>query len=528
MKELYKFTHESEHFALDVEDMAFFQLNELGREILDCHPMLDGLHASYSSQEIQQTLEALEAAGIFTKPTATPSDIHPVLPSIAALEVASHQIGKARDFLRLYAEKHGNHAVVVRVAVDRDGRVPLEIFEIFQHGIEHFSLSITGFPLFDHLEKLHPGKVVPVELRATVDDILAPRSICSIYTPNPVMARTVVSVEYNGEPWSQLNSALRRLRDAGFKHVAIEWLCAGCLDNSPDPDDEHQSDDEMLVNSIPMGMSILTSEKICHGCGAGTRYLAASENGDLYPCRHYLDQPQFCLGNLDRGIDPMQRQKLIFPSDDRIDQCRACGVRYLCGGPTLGGRTLAINYCRIQEQLARLAMVNHSRSDLIQKAQLKGGFEILSKTLATRPYFYPREQSLPQAERERTLTVHGNSMRPLLKEGDKVLVQPLGNRTIRFGDIACFGKPVTCHRIVRRLWRNGEVMVWEKGDNSLTGSEIAAKDIDGIVTAIFKPGRTIEISSFFWRTLSYVIAMYSRMTMTLYNVFSRTRRRVKE
>lgn len=515
--------------------MAFFQLNELGRDILDCHPMLDGLHASYSSQEIQQTLEALEAAGIFTKPTATPSDIHPGLPSITALEIAPHQIGKARDFLRLYAEEHGNHAVMVRVAVDRDGRVPLEIFEIFQHGIEHFSLSITGFPLFDHLERLHPGKVVPVELRATVDDILAPQSICSSYTPNPVMARTVVSIEYNGEPWSQLNSALRRLRNSGFKHVAVEWLCSGCLGNSPDPAEipatflshNHQNNHEILVNPIPMGMSILTSEKICHGCGAGTRYLAASENGDLYPCRYYLDKPPYRLGNLDQGIDPTQWQKLIAPSGNQTDHCRYCGIRYLCGGPTLEGRALAVNYCRIQEQLARLAMVNHSRSDLIQKAQLKGGFEILSKTLSTRPYFYLREHSFPRVERERTLTVHGNSMRPLLKEGDKVLVQPLGNRTIRSGDIVCFGKPVTCHRIVRRFWRNGELRVWEKGDNSLSGSEIAAKDIDGIVTTIFKPGRTIEILSFFWRTFSYCIAMYSRMTMALYSLFSRTRRRVK-
>ena len=521
MKELYTFSDGDDHYALDVRDMAFFQISEAAREILDRYPRLDPLETAHSRREIRETVEALAEVGIFDAPDDAPQDTQADFPSPAALEAPLHLLEQATDFLRSNAEEWGIFRVVARVALEENGVVPPTVFETIR-GTDTI-VSIEGFPRLADLESLNPGKRSPVELRVTVAEICAPDSICRSYNRCPAIAKTVVSIDYQGEPKAQLATAIRRLGDAGFKQVALEALCAGCRGKGQAPPVDrlhHQS----LVNATPYGMSILTSGKNIYGCGAGSRYLAVSDSGALYPCRHYLGKPEFRLGNLEDGIALKRREALIASSVDRIPQCRDCGIRYLCGGPSLGGRTIPVGYCRAQESLARQAMVDHSRMDLIQKAQLKGTFQNLCAVLPTRPYFYPQPQPAIQIDHERTLAVHGNSMRPLLREGDKVLVIPLAGRKIKNGNIVCFGKPVTCHRVVRIWKRNGEIMVWEKGDNSLTGGEIPASDIHGIVTAIVKTGGTYNLSRFHWRIFGRIAAFFSRLTMTAYRIFNRSPR----
>ena len=69
------------------------------------------------------------------------------------------------------------------------------------------------------------------------------------------------------------------------------------------------------------------------GCGAGYQYLAVTPGGKLYPCHQFVGHPEYCLGDLNRGItrpdlQEQFRQAHIFSKP----VCRSCWARFLCGG----------------------------------------------------------------------------------------------------------------------------------------------------------------------------------------------------
>ncbi len=69
------------------------------------------------------------------------------------------------------------------------------------------------------------------------------------------------------------------------------------------------------------------------GCGAGYQYLAVAPDGGLYPCHQFVGHPEYCLGDLDRGIkrpdlQEQFRQAHVFAKP----ACRSCWARFLCGG----------------------------------------------------------------------------------------------------------------------------------------------------------------------------------------------------
>jgi uncharacterized protein len=69
------------------------------------------------------------------------------------------------------------------------------------------------------------------------------------------------------------------------------------------------------------------------GCGAGYQYLAVAPDGALYPCHQFVGHPEYCLGDLERGIrrpdlQEQFRQAHVFAKP----ACRSCWARFLCGG----------------------------------------------------------------------------------------------------------------------------------------------------------------------------------------------------
>jgi uncharacterized protein len=68
-------------------------------------------------------------------------------------------------------------------------------------------------------------------------------------------------------------------------------------------------------------------------CGAGAAYLSVNAEGDLFACHRLIDDPAFAMGSLDRGLDNGARRGLLTERHvDRIEPCRSCWARYLCGG----------------------------------------------------------------------------------------------------------------------------------------------------------------------------------------------------
>lgn len=69
-------------------------------------------------------------------------------------------------------------------------------------------------------------------------------------------------------------------------------------------------------------------------CGAGKTGVSVAADGSVFPC-HMLHAPEFCLGNAYRdtpGALIGALERFSMPSVDKIDGCRDCDKRYLCGG----------------------------------------------------------------------------------------------------------------------------------------------------------------------------------------------------
>lgn len=102
--------------------------------------------------------------------------------------------------------------------------------------------------------------------------------------------------------------------------------------------------------------------------------------------------------------------------------------------------------------------------------------------------------------------ISGNSMAPLLKEGDLVTV--VSAEKVRIGDIIVFGESqLLVHRLVKFL--NSE-KVLTKGDKNLTlDAPLAKEKIIGKVIAIHKRDKTVLIEGRLRTTLNFLIAKYS-------------------
>jgi signal peptidase I len=98
------------------------------------------------------------------------------------------------------------------------------------------------------------------------------------------------------------------------------------------------------------------------------------------------------------------------------------------------------------------------------------------------------------------LTVTGDSMRPLLRVGDSVVVQPIDPHALQPGDVIVVqrGGDWITHRLVtvdERGWHT-------HGDNTRFGDDVASTaQIVGRVIAIERNGQTIDLLQPRWRAI---------------------------
>jgi len=69
------------------------------------------------------------------------------------------------------------------------------------------------------------------------------------------------------------------------------------------------------------------------GCGAGTEYVAATPEGDIYPCHQFVGNPDFRLGNV--AEDSFENRLYEDFNKAHIynkEECRSCWARFYCSG----------------------------------------------------------------------------------------------------------------------------------------------------------------------------------------------------
>lgn len=108
----------------------------------------------------------------------------------------------------------------------------------------------------------------------------------------------------------------------------------------------------------------------------------------------------------------------------------------------------------------------------------------------------------------------GDSMSPLVRDGDVLTVHPADAGSIRLGDVVLFtdghGRPLV-HRVIRKVAGREGIHFTVQGDRvSQPDGEIPAARVHGRVTAIERAGVRIDMNQPGLRLLGLVAALRSR------------------
>ncbi len=114
-------------------------------------------------------------------------------------------------------------------------------------------------------------------------------------------------------------------------------------------------------------------------------------------------------------------------------------------------------------------------------------------------------QDLARGEALR-LTVTSGSMEPLLRPGDVVLAQPVGDTPLAPGDIIVvqWGNAWVTHRV----WQVSAFHCFTAGDNSRIPDEpVALADVVGRVVSLERGNRRLDLRSARWQRAGHVLAV---------------------
>jgi hypothetical protein len=113
------------------------------------------------------------------------------------------------------------------------------------------------------------------------------------------------------------------------------------------------------------------------------------------------------------------------------------------------------------------------------------------------------------------LTVTSDSMRPLLRVGDVVVVQPIEPRAVRPGDVLVVQRGAAW--ITHRLVAIDEQSWYTHGDNTRYVDEaVSAAEMVGRVSAIERGDRTIDLQQPHWRAIDRRINRVQRWQLRMF------------
>ncbi len=108
------------------------------------------------------------------------------------------------------------------------------------------------------------------------------------------------------------------------------------------------------------------------------------------------------------------------------------------------------------------------------------------------------------------LPVLSGSMLPLLRIGDRVLVESVSPENIKFGDIIVFKDldKLVVHRVIQK-YNDGNKSFLQKGDNARIAEIVMSENIIGRVTAVQRGTKVISLNFWIWKTYNYILTFIS-------------------
>ncbi|HLP46892.1 MAG TPA: SPASM domain-containing protein [Candidatus Kapabacteria bacterium] len=581
LKEIYRFRRDKNYFGLDVHNALFFKMNKVTWDILNAFPHYDKLTGLYDSTEIEEAVDSLEKNHFITlKPNDLEQKTEPISSApkpvismglclqdtVRGTSMPNHIIWNSIDLLMQESCENEECRLVFITNEFEKSLSAIEGAIIYARKQEKiynkkiiFTLNTTQFPISHSCIRFAAVKDLWLEIEITPghcrEDIYnklredTARELNHLMAP--IFKNVIVTLNVNSENIAFVNNTLANLDRIGFLFVFLDFLCSQCRDRGKIPGNYRQESTAdiadivsptlkqylyglpannagnsiKIINIIPFIHAVMTSTKIRSGCRAGLDYIAVSADGDIYPCHKAIANGSFKLGSILAGLNRGQWEQIALHEVENKAACRKCGVRYLCGGGSpLNATGVPPSDCRLAKEMAENAMFRYQLLDLKQKAQVIG---IDNRMKNIMPYRWATPGKTTPGGIIRRLTVKGTSMWPFLKENDRVVVRPLERRKIKNGDIICFGKPATCHRVIWKYKKKGRCYVLEKGDHQVKGTFIPLEEVSGKVASVQKEAHSYNLDTKRWAFLGMIIALFSLLVHVSKVVFNISGRRKK-
>ncbi|MCX6582681.1 MAG: SPASM domain-containing protein [Candidatus Aminicenantes bacterium] len=458
LKEIHTIAGNKTIVGLAVEDLLLFRMNPVIHGVIDCYPELEQLTPYYKHEEIEKALHILKARRLLV-PRDTPA------PPAPAITSAHHSMAIYLD-----------HPLYPRPMTD----------DLLFKSIDCF-IAARDFTLPPGIILCTdaPGQALPMIERA-MDYVWKKR--------RDIRRQVTWILRTSSFPASPGIMSLLKERN-----IRLNWV--------PAPAGERT-----LLEQVLEGYGLWKG--LAAGNKPGKKWkidgivtAAVSPDGGIYPCHGVLGVPRYVIGAVGAGIDADKIQGLGIRRVGERSACSDCWARYICGGGSnLKNVAQVDNACAGYLSLVEQVLAEYGDFDLTAKNTI---LYIAGWTDAVVPHRNTYVNKPVQSSQPRLFTIHGRSMWPLLKNGDKVTVVPVNPGQTRFGDIICFAHPPVCHRIIAKFKREGEPAVLEKGDHIRVGTVVPLREITGKVVAVIKTKKTISIETPAWLGVNCIIAALS-------------------
>ena len=114
------------------------------------------------------------------------------------------------------------------------------------------------------------------------------------------------------------------------------------------------------------------------------------------------------------------------------------------------------------------------------------------------------------------LRVSGNSMHPLIKQGDSIRIEKCAPGALAIGDIITFNKKgiYFTHRVLWRIRKGNGIRLITKGDNEINvDPPVSPNHILGKVVAIHGANRTLHLKIPYWRFINRLLGFFFLLEM---------------
>jgi len=116
--------------------------------------------------------------------------------------------------------------------------------------------------------------------------------------------------------------------------------------------------------------------------------------------------------------------------------------------------------------------------------------------------FFKEVKTLLDEDKQVRIPVKGRSMRPFLQDGDTVILDPVRDRSVRWGMIV-LARTTTCGVVLHRVVFKSKDKLWLMGDAlSRKREQTVVKEVLAVVVAAQRKGEKRELNSYGWRSVA--------------------------